>query len=340
MKVLLTWPADEEECARIRAALPGEGMLSIPPHRPYLTRYEATPVDLLREAHDAEVLMGWVAPRLVIEAASKLRLLLWLHAGCDGLDLELLRERGIAVANVAGAHSVYIAEQAMMFVLGLAKNVLAGHRFCVEGHREAWWDPAHVSVPLLDRTIAVIGLGAIGKAVAERAKSFRMQVIGTRRRPEVETPHADEVHGPDRLKEVLSRADFVVLAVPLTAETHHLIGEPELRAMKPGAFLVNVSRGQVVAEAPLYRALTEGWIAGFASDVWWDYSDEDMPPGTHFPTLSRSGVQKLPNVLGSPDYGGNLLEVKDAMIGRGIENLVAFIKGESLPNRVDLEAGY
>ena len=340
MKVLLTWPADEQERARIRAALPEAAMLSIPTHRPYLTRYEATPVDLLREAHDTEVLMGWVAPRQVIEAAPKLRLLLWLHGGCDGLNFELLRERGIAVANVAGAHSVYIAEQAMMLVLGLAKNVLAGHRFCIEGHRKPWWDPAHVSVPLLGRTIAIIGLGAIGKAVAERAKSFGMRVIGTKRRPEVEALQADEIHGPNRLNEVLGRADFVVLTVPLTAETHHLIGEPELRAMKPGAFLVNVSRGQVVAEAPLYRALTEGWIAGFATDVWWDYNDEDMPPGTHFPTLSRSGVQRLPNILGSPDYGGNLLEVKDAMIERGIENLVAFIKGESLPNRVDLEAGY
>ena len=281
-----------------------------------------------------------VAPRQVVEAATGLRLLLWLHGGCGGLDFELLRQREVSVANVAGAHSVYIAEQAMMFVLGLAKNVLAGHRFCIEGHREPWWDPAHVSVPLLGRTIAVIGLGTIGRAVAERAKAFGMRVIGTRRHPEVVAPEADAVYRPDQLDEVLRAADFVVLAVPLTAETHHLIGEPELRAMKPGAFLINVGRGQVVAEAPLHRALTEGWIAGFATDVWWDYRDEDMPPGTHFPALSRSGVQKLPNVLGSPDYAGNLLEVKDAMIERGIENLAAFVKGESLPNRVDLETGY
>jgi len=147
------------------------------------------------------------------------------------------------------------------------------------------------------------------------------------------------VHPPESLHAVLGQSDYVVLAVPLTPETHELIGEAALRAMKPQSLLINVARGRIVAERALHRALSEGWIRGYGSDLWWDYADA-MPPSYHFPVPSRRGVHKLPNVLASGDAAANVLLVKDAMIDQGIENLAAFVAGRPLPRSVDTARGY
>ena len=109
--------------------------------------------------------------------------------------------------------------------------------------------------------------------------------------------------------------------------------------MKRQAFLINVCRGDVVHEGPLHRALTEGWIAGFAADVWWDYPDA-MPPSYHYAVPSRTGIHKLPNVLGSPATAADLLEVRDRMIDRGLESLTAYAHGTPIPRLVDMQLGY
>jgi phosphoglycerate dehydrogenase-like enzyme len=339
MKVLLTWAADVDETARVRAVLPADAVLAVPPADPHRPRYECATEDLLAEAADAEVLMGWVAPREVVEAATRLRLVNWLHAGCDQLDFELLRRRQVRAANVSGANDEVVAEQTMMFVLALAKNTFANHRAVVEGEWRGWWDPAYVSMPLTGKTLAVIGLGRVGTQIARRAKAFNMRVLGVMRDPAAGAAEADAVYPPSALHQVLAAADFVSIAVPLTPVTRNMIAEPELRAMKESAYLINVARGRIVAEGALHRALTEGWIAGFAADAWWDYAD-GMPPSYHFPVPSRKGVHKLPNVVASGDASANILMVKDAMIDQGIVNLAAYVKGEPLPREVDLEAGY
>jgi len=340
MRVLLTWQASAEEIERVRQQTPPGTEVVAAPTRPYLGRYEADPGDLVALARDADVLIGWVPiPTEAISGAERLRFIAWLHAGCDQLDFPLLRARGIQVSNVSGAHDVAVAEQALTLMLGLAKRVVDNHRAVVETRAHTWWEPDFASVELDGATLGIIGLGRIGEQVAVRARAFGMRVLATKRDPARHRGVADEVLAPDRLHEVLGRSDFVILALPLTPQTRHLIGEEALRAMRPHAYLINIARGDIVHEGPLARALREGWIAGYASDVWWANLD-GMPPGHHFEMPSRQGVHRMPNVLASGDAAANVLAVKDRMIQLGAESVGAFLRGETPPRLVNLELGY
>jgi len=310
------------------------------PRRAYMGQYECSPEDLTAAARDADVLMGWaVIPRQALESARSLRFIGWLHAGCDELDLEALRARGIQVSNVSGANAIPVAEQAFALLLALAKRVVGNNRDLVETRWSPLWDRQGASVELAGSTLAVIGLGRVGEEVAKRAKGFDMRVLGIKRDIAHHRGNADQVHSPDRLLEVLAEADFVVVTAPLTPETYHLIGEDQLRSMRRSAYLVNVSRGNTVHEGPLAKALTEGWIAGFAADVWWDYPDA-VPPSYHFALPSRSNIHRMPSVVGSGDKAANTLKVKDRMIELGAESVAAFLAGKVPPRLVDLVKGY
>ena len=313
--------------------------MAAPEPRPHLSLYEESYPDVLAEAGDADALMGWVLPRGALEAASSLKALIWLHAGCEELDFATLKRRGIALANVRGANAVAVAEHAMALALGLAKRVVANHQAALEGRWQPLWHPELSGVMLEGHTLAVVGLGQIGTAVARRAAAFDMRVVGIRRHPERGGAHADAVHGPADLHDVLREADVVVLAAPITDETLHFIDRDALAAMKPTALLVNVARGNLVDEQALHAALTEGRLAGYASDVWWKLSYA-VPTTHHFPTPSRTGLHKLEGVLVSGNRAASPLAVKDRMLDLGIESLAAFARGEPMPRSVDLDLGY
>ncbi len=339
MKVLLTWSADGEEVERVRSALPGGSHVAAPGRRPSLSLYEESHPEAVAEAADADVIMGWVLPRGILEAAARLKALIWLHAGCEELDFATLKRRGIRLANVRGANAVAVAEHAMALTLGLAKRVLPNHQAALEGRWQPLWEPELSSVLLEGGTLAVVGLGQIGAAVAKRAKAFDMRVLAVRRHPERGGAHVDAVHGPAGLHAVLGEADVVVLAAPITDETLHFIDAAALAAMKPSALLVNVARGNLVDEQALYAALIEGRLAGYASDVWWKLTYA-LPATHHFPTPSRTELHKLPSVLVSGNRAASPLAVKDRMLDLGIESLAAFARSEPMPRGVDLDLGY
>ena len=341
MKVLLSWTPNADELGRVRANLPPDADIVAPPEAPSLSRFNCEADALLPHAADADVLMGWVAPQVVIENAPGLRLIIWLHAGVDDLDHDLLRRRNISLCNASGEIlGTLVAEQAFTLMAGLAKDIVAKHQAVVEGRWTPQWDPAfRFTIPLVGKSLCIVGYGRTGREVAKRAKAFGMRVTGVKRNIEVGTEFADAIVSPEALHDALGAADFVVLTVPLTTKTHHLIDEAALEAMKPETFLINVARGHIVSEPALHRALSEGWIAGFASDVWWDYS-ETMPPSYHYPVPSRTGVNRLPNVLASGDVSANSFTVKDAMLDEGLASLAAFARGDPLPRLVDLDAGY
>jgi len=339
MKIALAWQATEEEAARIRSRLPKNCIVVVPPRRPFVDRLICDPADLIEIARDAEVIMGWLIPRAVILAASKLQLVSYFHAGCDHLDLKLLQERGVRVANSSGANAIPVAEHAMAMVLGLGKRLIGHHRAITNVDYIRLEEGAFYSVELAGKTLAVVGLGAIGHHIAKRAKAFDMRVLAVKRDPLVDRGVADEVVGPDRLHTVLEPAHFVVLSIPLTQETLYLIDDKELRRMRKDAFLVNISRGQLIREGALYQALTEGWIAGFAADVWWDYADT-QPSGYHYNVPSRWGIHRLPNVLCSGNSASNVPEVKYRLLDQGAENIAAFVRGEQAPSLIDLARGY
>jgi phosphoglycerate dehydrogenase-like enzyme len=155
-----------------------------------------------------------------------------------------------------------------------------------------------------------------------------MRVIGIKRTPSP-VPYVERVLPPEGLDEVLAESDAVVIALPLTPQTRGLIGERELRLMKPTAFLINVGRGPIVQEAALLRALREGWIAGAALDV---FEREPLPPDSPF--------YDLENVILTPHVAGTSPRYMDRAIPLFCENLARYLRGETLLNVVDKERGY
>ena len=336
-KILLAWQDAPNGLPRIRAGLPDDCEFLTVGRSPDFGPLEADPEDVVGLAPDAEVMIGWHIPSEAIEAAPRLRLISQPHAGVDLLDFDLLRERGVTVCNARGVNAVPVAEHAVALMLALAKR-LVEHDAAVKRTDWVEW-AATESVSLQGKTVTIVGMGGIGTEIAKRCKAFETTVIGIRKRPAGRIDHVDEVRSIDELHEVLGRSDFVVLAVPLTRATKGLIGREELGRMKGSAFLVNVSRGMVVKEAPLHAALVNGGIAGFAADVWWDYS-LSMPVGYHYNVPSRLGVHRLPNVLGTANVAANIPAIRDRMLEATVENVRQFLAGEPMDRQVDLEAEY
>jgi phosphoglycerate dehydrogenase-like enzyme len=338
-KVLLTWQASAEEIARVRSALPAGVEVVAQRIAPTLSRFDATFASLADDARNADAIMGWVLPPGILEIARELKLISWLHAGCDELDFPTLRRRGIRVANLRGANSTAVVEHAMALLLGCAKRLIMKHRAVVEGSAVPLYKDGVQSLMLEGRTLLIVGLGQIGTGIARRAKAFDMKVLGVRRQPERGGDHVDSIHGPSDLLSILPSADYVVLALPLTGDTEQFFGEAEIEAMPSHAFLINIARGNLVQELPLFQALQEGRLAGYAADVWWNYTNA-FPATYHFPVPSRTGLHKLPNVLGSGDQGANVEGMVTRNLDRGIQALVEFAAGKPLTGEINLELGY
>jgi phosphoglycerate dehydrogenase-like enzyme len=252
--------------------------------------------------------------------------------------MNLLREKGVMLCNARGVNAIVVAEHAIALMFALAKRLTVQDAAV---KRTDWveWSPLTSSVMLAGATVAVVGLGLIGNEIAKRCKAFDMKVIGVRRRPTDGRGAADVVQGIEQLHEVLAVSDVVILVVPLTAETRGLIGYAELAKMKASAFLINVARGMIVKEAALHEALVTNKIAGFAADVWWDYS-EASPAGYHYDVPSRRHIHRLPNVVGTPDVAANVPGMRDRMIEMGVENIKSFLSGNVPERAIDLNAGY
>ena len=181
---------------------------------------------------------------------------------------------------------------------------------------------------LIGKTLAVIGLGRIGKGVARRARAMGMRVIGTSRLG-APVADADAVFPAEHLHAVLEQADFVALTVPLTPATVHVIDQKALEAMRPTAYLINVSRGRVVDEKALVEALRSGRIAGAALDV---FEEEPLP--------ADSPLWGFENVILTPHVGGDLKGFTDRSARLFCENIGRYLDGEALINQVDLVRGY
>lgn len=337
--IVLTWFATADEVRRVKRGLPKGSTVAAPKERVVLSRFETQFADLAALAPRADALMGWTVPPGIWQRAARFKALAWLHAGCDELDFAMLKRRGVKVANIRGGNGIAVAEHAMALMLGSAKRLVERHRWLQEARWQPIFHPDFRGTLLEGKTLAVVGLGQIGGAVARRAKAFDMKVLGIRRHPRRGGAHADEVHGPEKLHAVLKRADFVVLAAPLTPETAGFIDAKALAAMKPGAHLINIARGNMIVEQDLHAALTGGKLAGYAADVWWNYT-ESFPATYHYPIVSRTGIQRLANVVCSGDQASSVDTIVDKEIAMGTESLAAFLRGKSMPRQIDLDLGY
>lgn len=253
-------------------------------------------------------------------------LLRWVHlfqAGVDRILCPELIESGITLTCAKGAHAVPIAEHTFAFMLAHVKE-LVRHR---QAQRERIWD-RHALGELYGKTLCVVGLGNIGSEVARRSACFGMHVVGTRRSG-APVPYVERVVPPDRLAEVLSDADYVVLTLPFSPETKGMIGVREIAWMKPGAFVINVCRGQVLDHRALINALKSGHVAGAGLDA----TDPEPLP-------AESELWHLPNVIITPHDSAMSCVVRDRAVDMFCENLKRYHNGEPLLQVVDKGAGY
>jgi phosphoglycerate dehydrogenase-like enzyme len=280
--------------------------------------------ELERRIGEADVLsvsMMWHND--LIAQAPRLRFIQSISAGTDQYDLARLTERGIRLASAHGVNARAVAEHAMALVLAISRRLPEAR----DNQAKRVWrgmisDLAQREDQLGGKTMLIVGLGRIGSQLARLASAFDMRVIGTRRDPAA--GGAEEVHGTDRLPDLLPQADFVVLTCPLTSATENLIDTGALRRMKPSAWLVNVARGRCVDEAALIAALEQRRIAGAALDT---AREEPLPAG--------SQLWGMPNVVITPHTAGETRRYEDGVIDLLLDNLERLWRGESaLRNQV------
>ncbi len=225
--------------------------------------------------------------RRVIEQARELRVVGRAGVGVDNVDCDAASERGVIVMNTPGGNSIATAELALGLLFALARHIPRADRTTRAG---SWEKKPLTGSEITGKTLGVIGLGRIGRIVAERALGLRMQVLGY---DPYLAPGSAPIAGLElaALDELCARADFVTLHVPLSAATHHLLSRERIARMKPGARLLNCARGGLVDEAALLEALDAGRLAGAALDVL-----EEEPPRKDHPLLGREDVIVTPHM--------------------------------------------
>jgi D-2-hydroxyacid dehydrogenase (NADP+) len=284
---------------------------------------------ILRET---EVLLtNPIVPDDIADRAPNLKWLQLTSAGVDRLlDAPVVRSN-VTVTTASGIHATPISEYVIGAMLAFAKGFPKAFR--AQGERA--WRPFWPD-ELEDKTVGVLGVGAIGARVVNLAKALEMRVLALRRSAERRMTGeesgiagVDEMLPPSDLPYLLAESDYVVVALPLTPDSRGLIGETEMWAMKPNAVIVNIGRGAIIDEAALVRALKEGWIAGAALDV---FTQEPLSP--------ESELWGLENVIVTPHISGGTPRYMERAVGLFCDNLRRYLVGEDLRNVVDPTRGY
>ena len=294
----------DPEAARILTELGCSVNLASQDHRVSEESLEKMMADV-----DAVIVGSDPVTERVLSQATRLRVISKHGTGVDNIDMAACSRRKIVVTRVPGANSESVADLTMTFILSLARSLIQADSTVKRGG----WQRI-IGLELTDKTLGLIGFGAIGRAVAKRARAFGMEVCA--HDPLLDDKTASECGVmADSLDGVLRRSDFLSLHVPLTPSTRGLMNADRLAMMKPGAFLINTSRGEVVDERALYECLASGALGGAALDVF------QKEPPTGSPILS------LPNVICTPHYAAYTREALSRMDRISVENIAEAMKG-------------
>jgi len=277
---------------------------------------------LIEGAAKSDGLLTLITDRVdaeLLDAAPDLKCVANLAVGYDNIDVAACTERGVLVCNTPGVLTETTAELTMALLLSYTRRVVEADAVVRNGRWTVWHPSFMLGLDLHGSTLGIVGLGAIGLAVAKRARAFDMRVVYTSRSPK---PDAERELGIEyaSLDDLLRQSDFVSLTVALNDDTRKLIGARELALMKPGAVLINTARGGVVDQAALVQALRSKTIAGAALDVF-----EVEPIATDDPLLA------LDNVVVVPHLGSATVGTRKAMSDLAIDNLLAFFRGDPPP---------
>ncbi len=265
------------------------------------------------DVSDVDALLCLLTDRIDAEllgTSSRLKIVANMAVGTDNIDLAAARANDVLVSNTPDVLTDATADLAWALMLAAARRLAWGDRLVRSGGFTGWEPLMGLGMDVTERTLGVVGAGRIGRAVAERAAGFRMQVLTCRR--DSGTP----------LDELLDRSDFVSLHVPLTDATRHLIGAEELARMRPHAVLVNTARGPIVDERALVEALRSGEIGAAGLDVF-----------EHEPALAP-GLAQLTNVVLAPHVGSATIATRNRMAEIAASNVVAVLRGNPAPNPV------
>jgi phosphoglycerate dehydrogenase-like enzyme len=288
-----------------------------------------TPEAFAAAVNDPVIILAWSAPKkLLRDVFLMCKNVLWVHSRSAGLDSVLFPElvaSNVPMTNGSGVFSQSLGEFSLAAILYFAKDF----RRMLRNQMAGVWEQFDVE-EIDTQTVGIVGYGDIGRAVAKRVHPMGMTVLALKRHPpEAVDPLVDQFYKTEDLLAMLPRCDYVVVCLPLTAETHHMMSDAEFAAMKPTAVIVNVGRGPVIDQAAMVRALTEKRIKGAGLDV---FEHEPLPAG--------DPMYRLENVLLSPHTADHTKDWLNQAMRFFMEQYGRFIKGAPLENVVNKSLGY
>ncbi|MFT8322530.1 MAG: D-2-hydroxyacid dehydrogenase [Bacillus sp. (in: firmicutes)] len=282
------------------------------------------------EAHliDAEIIIGWQNKwdHDKVFENDKLKWIQTWSAGVNSLPLNNLAAKDILITSANGVHSFPISETVFALMLSLTRNI---HTY-VKNQQQKVWDGKDLKLEIHEKTIGIIGVGAIGQETAKIAKAFGMKVLGVRHSGKP-AEYVDEMYKQSDLNQVLSVCDYIVVTLPLTEETHHLFQKEQFNSMKNTAFFINIGRGEIVKEDDLISALTNGEILGAGLDV---FETE--------PLQQESPLWEMENVIITPHTSGSTAQYSKRMVEDiFLPNLKTYLKDSTVSvNTVNYKKGY
>lgn len=274
-----------------------------------------TKEEFLEYAYDADALIvgNDKVTADIIENCHNLKVIAKHGVGVDGIDVKAANDKGIIVTYAPGTNAEEVADLAFGYMLMLARGLFQANKDTKEGK---WIKPTGIS--LYKKTIGIVGLGSIGCDVARRATGFDMNILGY---DVCENPSAVKLGVQYvSLDELLANSDFISLHLPLTNETSNLLNEEKMKIIKKGAIIVNTARRQLIDYNVLTKALEDGLVRGYATDVY------DSEPPERYPLFD------LPNVILTPHIGGTTIESNRRMGDTAVANVLSVLKNETAPN--------
>ncbi|ANQ53826.1 glyoxylate reductase [Thermosipho affectus] len=279
--------------------------------------------EMLERVKDADAVITQLRDpidREFIDAGKKLKIIANYAVGYNNIDVEYAKEKGIFVTNTPDVLTEATADIAWALILAVARKIIPADKFVREGKFEGWKPHLFLGYEIYGKTLGIIGMGRIGKAVARRALGFGMNVIYHNRK-KVEDDYKYNAKYVD-LETLLKESDFISINAPLTKETYHLLDSEKLSLLKPTAIIVNTARGPIVDEKVLYDLLKDGKIAGAGFDV---YENE--------PKITK-GLEKLNNVVLLPHIGSATFQTREKMAIMVAENVIDALEGRIPKNLV------
>ena len=316
--VLVTRRIPDESIGMLEAAC---GVVDVNPHDRAMTRDE-----FLASARDRDGLLCLLTEDIddeVLDLSPGLKGVAIYAVGYNNIDVDACTRRGIPVTNTPDVLTDTTADIAWALMFAAARRVAEGDRYVREGRFSGWGPLLMLGSDVTGATLGIVGAGRIGTATARRAAGFSMPIVYASRRRSEAIERVGARYLP--LDDLLRESDFVSLHVPLTTETTHLISERELELMKPTAYLINTTRGPVVDEKALVRALRDGVIAGAGLDVF--EREPELEPG----------LADLENVVMLPHVGSGTVATRIRMGNTAAANLIAMVNGADPPNCVNPE---